>query len=911
MIRFLPLVLVPLSLSSCRAAGEARPANGARSRMYAEGPLEYTVLQGEEVYLSLNVAAWGPNWRWFGFGGAATTDAGGARVFQQTTALGGTEKKLNLKHEARQGAGGSVVLSYEFQAPEQARLTQVCASVTPAAAFFSSGKCVAKLTGGEEKELKLPFGRGSVGDSVEALVLIDRAGNEVTLTLRPPRPVSMDGDGRLQLVGETLAAGETRRTEIGLSVPGGLKFYANDAETVQRDDTPNWFPYPVGPAGVPIDLSFLNKDANGNYVPAGAHGFVTVKGDEFAFEDGTPARFWGVNLTAGAVLSSEERAEQLAERVARLGCNLVRFHHLDSWANPIIDYDHPDGTTQHLKPESMRLLDKAVFELKRRGVYVVLDPWVQRCFKEADGVADYGNLGQRGNFNLHPYIYFDARMQELIQKQWGQVWTHVNEFTGVAYKDEPACALTECINEGLLTGLGGVKPGFYRDEVVKLYDAWAKANNGVPAEQTTIFTQNYGDNNLRFFTHLHQRFYQQSSDFFRKLGVRIPLNATNWAHFTWVMAAQTGLDFMDSHHYYGGDRIGPGSGMGGLWLSHPPNLPDTPFGKLAGFAVPGKPLAASECGNNPPKTYRAAYQLGLAALAAFQGWDAFTGYAYSQGGRPGDKLGAFEWETDPASVAGVAAGALIFRRGDVSPAKQTVAFDLPEQEILTLRWENGGEKQYWNTAGFNCAVEEHRVVVCPPGFSAESLKPVRERTPFVRTLNVEDSFAYKHPGTELRSDTGELWRNWQLGVGTLDTPRSQAAYGKLGESGRAWQTEDCTFDLKTPFAVTALSNLTNEPLARSGKLLLTAVARAENTGMTFNLARTKIASQGAAPVLAEPVVGAIRLKTSQKSLTLYPIRADGTRGEGVELAVSDGVATIELKDGYQTIFYEIEAAGGR
>jgi hypothetical protein len=34
--------------------------------------------------------------------------------------------------------------------------------------------------------------------------------------------------------------------------------------------------------------------------------------------------------TAGAVLTSEERAVQLADRLGRLGLNVVRFHHLDS-----------------------------------------------------------------------------------------------------------------------------------------------------------------------------------------------------------------------------------------------------------------------------------------------------------------------------------------------------------------------------------------------------------------------------------------------------------------------------------------------------------------------------------------------------------------------------------------------------
>lgn len=892
-------LLFPASLWVIPAAGCAAQDTWT---MYPEGGLSYTVLKGEEVYLQVAIAAWGPNWRWFGFGGQATTDAEGRRTLAPSTTIGGTDRAIELKHEAHQGPNGTVVLSYEFRAPQPAELTQICATITPRDRFFAGGTCLAKLTAGGENQVDLPFGRGNVGESVETVVLRDVDGQEVTITLDPARDVSMDGDGRIQLVGNSLGAGETRRTAITIAFAGAVQFVADDQEARARNDTSDWFPYPVGPEGVPIDLSFLNKDEAGNYIPAGVHGFLTVEGDRFVFEDGTPARFWGLNVTAGAVLGSEERAAQLAERLARLGVNIVRFHHLDSWANPIIDYDHPDGTTQHLKPESMRLLDRSIFELKQRGIYVVLDPWVQRCFKEADGVADYGNLGKRGNFNLHPYIYFDDRMQELIRKQWQQVWTHVNEFTGVAYKDEPAIILTEVINEGLLSGLSGVREDFYRDELRRVYEAWAAENGGVPFGESSVFSQNYGENNLRFFTFLHRNFYRKSHEYFRSLGVRIPINATNWGHFTWIMAAQTDLDFMDSHHYYGGDQIGPGHGLGGLWLNHPPGLPGTPFGKIAGFAIPDKPLTSSECGNNPPKTYRAAYQLGLAAIAAFQGWDSITGYAYSQGGRPGDRLGPFEWETDPASVASVAVGALIYRRGDVSPAKQTVVMQIPQEETWTLRWENGGEKQYWNTAGFNVGIEEHRMLVCLPD-GPEPANPVK-------VLTVEEAFAYQHPSTEIRSDTGELWRDWELGVGTIDTPRTQVAYGKLGESGKAWQTADCTFDIPTTFAVAAVSSLTDEPIRASEKLLLTAVARAENTAMAFNLARTRVADQGAAPVISEPVAGTIRLRTSQTGLTLHPIEVDGSRGPGIAIPVEDGVATVELRSEYQTIFYQLEAGGG-
>lgn len=871
----------------------------AELQMYSEGGAEYTVLKGEQVYFHFELPCWGPGWKYFYMRGESGID-GDTRVFDSDAKIGGTDKGIQLKHRARQDGERSVAMGYELSVTETAPLTQICAGLVPSKDFFAGTVCTAELSGGEKKEISVPLGRGRISDSVEALTFTDTDGNTIRIEIKPPRNCSMDGEGRIALAEEQMAAGERRKTELTLLFSEGVTFHADDTATVLRDDTTDWFPYPTGPAGVPVDLSFLNKDKNGHYIPAGTHGFLTVKDGEFVFEDGTPVKFWGVNCTAYAVLSSDERAEQLAERVARMGCNIVRLHHLDSWANPIIDYDHPDGTTQHLNPESMRLLDKFVYEMKKRGIYIVLDPWVQRCFKEADGVPEYGKRGKRGNFNLHPFIYFDERMQELIEKQWKQVWTHVNEYTGKAYIDEPACAMTEVINEGLMSGLSGVKAPVYQERLRKRYDAWAAKNGGIPYEKANIIKQNFGDNNIRFMMHLQRTYYRKSYDYLRRIGVRVPINMNNWAHWTWIMAAQSDGDFMDHHHYYGGDQVGPGSGLGGLWVHHPPHKPGTPFGKMAGYALPGKPIKSSENGNNPPKTYRSSYSLGLAAVACLQDWDSFTGYAYSQSSRPQETLAAFEWESDPAMVAGAAAGALVFRRRDVQPAKQVVAFQLDEREILTLRYENGGEKQYWNTAGFNAAIEEHKVMVFLPGMDPAPYKPIK-------VLDVESSFAYTPPSTELRSETGELWRDWKMGVGTMDTPRTQAAYGKLGESGEVWTTRDCTFRISTPYAVASLSSLTMDPLHRSEKILLTAVARTQNSGMAFNMSRSKIVDKGKAPIIAEPVIGTIEMKTRRKSLTMYPLAVDGTRKEGIAIPVKNGAASIELKTDYRTIFYEIEA----
>ena len=48
-----------------------------------------------------------------------------------------------------------------------------------------------------------------------------------------------------------------------------------------------YIPFPAFPDRGPLDVSFLFADEK----PAGKHGFLTARGEDFVFEDGTPARF--------------------------------------------------------------------------------------------------------------------------------------------------------------------------------------------------------------------------------------------------------------------------------------------------------------------------------------------------------------------------------------------------------------------------------------------------------------------------------------------------------------------------------------------------------------------------------------------------------------------------------------------
>ena len=94
-----------------------------------------------------------------------------------------------------------------------------------------------------------------------------------------------------------------------------------------------YIPYPFYADDVPLDLSFVYK----NEKPAGKHGFLKVSGDQFVFEDGTAARFWGTNFNGGANFPEFDYAEKVAKRLAKIGVNIVRFHQLDSeWNTPNI-----------------------------------------------------------------------------------------------------------------------------------------------------------------------------------------------------------------------------------------------------------------------------------------------------------------------------------------------------------------------------------------------------------------------------------------------------------------------------------------------------------------------------------------------------------------------------------------------
>jgi hypothetical protein len=125
-----------------------------------------------------------------------------------------------------------------------------------------------------------------------------------------------------------------------------------------------WVPFHLpweSPGGAIADAGFL-LDA-----PAGKHGPLVVRDGHFHFENGERVRFWGVNLSGEGCLPPPDVAPRVADRLAKFGFNLVRFHGLDStWGNTLFPKNAAD--TQHFDEAQLDRLDRIIAELQKRGI---------------------------------------------------------------------------------------------------------------------------------------------------------------------------------------------------------------------------------------------------------------------------------------------------------------------------------------------------------------------------------------------------------------------------------------------------------------------------------------------------------------------------------------------------------------
>ena len=250
-------------------------------------------------------------------------------------------------------------------------------------------------------------------------------------------------------------------------------------------------PWDDAAPGTLTDVSFLNAK------PAGVHGYVVAKNGHFVETNtGKRVRFLGTNFAGKDAFPSHADAEKVAARIAKLGVNIVRLHHMDNsdWGQDasIWDYAYPDR--QHLDAAQLDKLDYLVAQLKKNGVYVNLNLHVSRTFSAADGFP--ASVSQIPTSFDKRVDEFDPRMIQLQKNYAHDLLTHVNPYTHLSYASDPAVAVVEINNENSLVGdpwatLGAglnTLPEPFSGELTGLWNAWLLKKYGTDAKLQAAWT---------------------------------------------------------------------------------------------------------------------------------------------------------------------------------------------------------------------------------------------------------------------------------------------------------------------------------------------------------------------------------------------------------------------------------------
>lgn len=630
-------------------------------------------------------------------------------------------------------------------------------------------------------------------------------------------------------------------------------------------DTRGWHRFEAvdGPLGAALDASDLLDP------PAGRHGFLTVDNGRFLFEDGTPVRFFGVNLDGKPALVPHEQAEALARRLAQMGCNMVRLHHLDAPNVSPNLFDPNFDDTQHLSAESVDRVDYLIAQLKARGIYIYLDLLTSRVFRRGDGVEAARQLAK----GAKTASMFDPRIIELQQQYARSLLTHVNPYTKLRWADEPTIALMEVVNESTLLVPKRLEamPQAYKDQLRRRWIDSLRALGREPSpEDRERYLQVDEPDVQQWYGQLQLYYFLQMRAFLRQLGLRIPLAGSNLAKpdpSGQDLQTNAAMDFIDRHAYWDPPR----SGVGDLTRFHNRLLiEDTsgeqPLIRLSRLRVAGKPFVASEWNVDWPNEYRAAGPLLMAAYGLFQEWNGLLQFSDNGELRPTVIQSNFDISTKPELFWQFPVAARLFQRRDVEPARERAVYSVaPEPSIPDAMPLVHGVRRRW-------------------GDDVSSPIPALGGKPWI-------------------SDTGQLTWDPDAGLATIDTFRTQAVIGRTG--GAPKQLSTATVQTSTPFASIALTSLDQAPLAESRHMLLVTVARSENAGTVYNATRTMLRSPGHAPILLEPVVGTLTLPLAgRKAPRVFALDAAGARGKAIDVRVEQDHFELPLGEAplYEIVF---------
>lgn len=593
-----------------------------------------------------------------------------------------------------------------------------------------------------------------------------------------------------------------------------------------------------------LDWSGMNEK------PAGRQGWIVARGGHLEAESrpGEKLRLFGTNICDKANFLSKPDAQALARQLARQGYNAARLHHYD---RHLVRPGHT--LAAGWDEQKLDQLDYLFHCLKQEGLHVTIDLYTVRVVAagEIEEVPRNVSLNEfKALVAISPSAL--ANWKEFARR----LLTHVNPYTGLAWKDDPALFSLCLLNEDNVLAHWNAAPDvetLYRSR----FDGWQRrqALDEPRAQQWA-----------RFLLETHSRMTAACAAYVRGLGARTLITDANYRQDLPLALVRQDLDLVDNHNYHDLKHF-----LTGGWtlpyrfhqessLANGAVMPRNLFVNR----IFGKPYTVTEFNYCYPNHSRAEGGPLMGAYAALQDWDALFRYSYAH--TPSRALSAqpvyyLDNASDPVNLLADRIVALLFRRGDVAAAQTRVPLLfssglLDSPDPLAPARATPPRQLEW--LGF-----VHQVGLLP----ASGLPSWSGRAPFAPALAA--------PSPEpLVSETGEIRLESGAGRLTVVTPRTECFVASAAGELRGTVTQIRNHG---GLAVVCFSSLDGQPLPHSKRILAIHLTDVQNRSATFRDSRhTILESWGDLPHLVRRGSADLRLRLEGGEATVRALELDGT-----------------------------------
>lgn len=624
--------------------------------------------------------------------------------------------------------------------------------------------------------------------------------------------------------------------------------------------------------------------------PAGKYGPVVVKGEKLVFRDrpDVPVRFYGTNLCKSSQYLSREWAERLADRLAALGYNAVRFHHHDGSL-----VRHRAGERLELNPERLDQLDYLMACLKKRGIYYTTDLYVSRSLRKGEIPEFPDHIFYNRTFKAMVFV-LDSAMENW--KSFAGKWLcHVNPYTNVALKDDPALLSLSMINEDNIASWWNATPEssrLYREQ----FERW-KREKGIRDGRAELADVHFS----RFLVELYDRRFQEMKQFVRGLGVKTILSDQNMQCQELLSVMRRQYDYVDNHFYWAHPKFPekswrlPSIATAGSALAAEARCPAL----IAPTRLLDKPMTITEFDYAKPNFFRAEGAVLTGAYAALQDWDALFQFAYAHSRekvmQENDVSGYFDTLTDPVKSFAQRIGVRLFLDRELKTAPVAFAAVLTGGEGMNFIHKYSAEiNRLALIARVGTLIAPEGRLGSLPADTAGLLNLGRNFPAGTGSLPVFSAASSEKKLLEAMTAAGVLKPGWYDPAGGI----FRASNGQITLDSRRQ-----TFQVTTPGcevlilpakmqgsasflkvknrvgrAVFSVMSMDKKTLAESGRMLLLHLTDSQASRVKFHNSRlTQMEQWGVMPFLAARGEAEIELAAAPGNYTLYAVDTAGKR----------------------------------